>query len=587
MKTIRLFTRGLLVLALSTINYFLSSAHAQDTAFTYQGRLMDGDNPANGSYDLRFAIYDSTNSPGTLIAGPLTNAPTAATNGQFTVILDFGTNVFTGADRWLEISVRSNGSASAYSTLTPRQPISPVPYAIYSENSASLNGQGSTNFAPVSGSTSYVAKTGDTMTGSLNLPANGLTVGGNQLVLSNGNVGIGTTSPVVNLHVASPTAAEMLLTSSLSGGGGWTLGTGWGGSGSLRNFYLYDYVGGATRMIVNQAGNIGIGTTTPLAKLDVQGDVVIGSGHQLMLLTPDNSVAARIQNPATATREIAFITGAPLAEAMRITQSGNVGIGTTSPGLKLQVVGVADTIAYIVAQLTGGASGYGAQLQFSDGVNNNFSIGMASGVTGDFTFNAGRFNGNTGTEVMRVKQNGNVGIGMTNPSTKLDVSGAVAINGTTIINASGQWVGSPTGLVGPQGPAGPIGPAGPQGATGVTGPAGPQGPTGATGATGATGPQGPTGPGSTLSSLGIKSGTVSGTTSSQFLLTDVTFGSPYANANYSISISPRRASSGGVLLQPSVNYTNKAATGFRIVIFVSSTSPTPTSADWITIPYNN
>src|SRR6266550_695224 len=77
------------------------SASAQGTAFTYQGRLNDGANPASGIYDLRFAIYDSTNQPGTLIAGPVTNSATGVSNGLFTVTLDFG-NQFPGANRFLE-----------------------------------------------------------------------------------------------------------------------------------------------------------------------------------------------------------------------------------------------------------------------------------------------------------------------------------------------------------------------------------------------------------------------------------------------------------------------------------------------------
>jgi len=91
--------------------------------------------------------------------------------------------------------------------------------------------------------------------------------------------------------------------------------------------------------------------------------------------------------------------------------------------------------------------------------------------------------------------NGNIGIGTTNPAAKLDVSGGLAINGTTLINAVGNWVGSPTGLqgpVGPQGPAGPIGATGPQGPVGPTGATGPQGPVGPTGAAGPQGPVGPT-----------------------------------------------------------------------------------------------
>ena len=67
-----------------------------------------------------------------------------------------------------------------------------------------------------------------------------------------------------------------------------------------------------------------------------------------------------------------------------------------------------------------------------------------------------------------VFDNGNVGIGTGNPAAKLDVTGAVAINGMTVINTLGQWVGNPTGLVGPQGPVGATGLPGPAGTNGNT-----------------------------------------------------------------------------------------------------------------------
>lgn len=63
-----------------------------------------------------------------------------------------------------------------------------------------------------------------------------------------------------------------------------------------------------------------------------------------------------------------------------------------------------------------------------------------------------------------------------------------------VIDENGQWVGDPTGLIGPTGPAGPVGAAGPQGPAGATGGTGATGPQGPEGATGATGPSGPTGP---------------------------------------------------------------------------------------------
>ncbi len=113
-----------------------SRIFAQGTAFTYQGRLNDGVNPANGSYDLRFTIYDSTNNPGVTIAGPVTNSATAVSNGLFTVTLDFG-DQFPGAARWLEIGVRTNGAA-AFANLSPRQPLTATPYSVYAGNAGAV-----------------------------------------------------------------------------------------------------------------------------------------------------------------------------------------------------------------------------------------------------------------------------------------------------------------------------------------------------------------------------------------------------------------------------------------------------------------
>src|ERR1035438_2472698 len=106
----------------------IHQAFAQGTAFTYQGRLNDGGSPATGIYDLRFTVCDALAS-GNVVAGPLTNSATGITNGLFAVTLDFGGGVFTGSNRWVEIAARTNG-ASTFTTLAPRQPIQPAPYAI-------------------------------------------------------------------------------------------------------------------------------------------------------------------------------------------------------------------------------------------------------------------------------------------------------------------------------------------------------------------------------------------------------------------------------------------------------------------------
>jgi hypothetical protein len=131
---------------------------AQGTAFTYQGRLNDGGNPANGNYDFQFSIYDSTNNPGTLIVGPLTNSAIAVANGLFTAQLDFGSDIFTGPDRWLQIAVRTNGVGGSFTNLFPRQHLTPAPYAIFANTASNL--LGTLNAAQLSGALSSAQLSG-------------------------------------------------------------------------------------------------------------------------------------------------------------------------------------------------------------------------------------------------------------------------------------------------------------------------------------------------------------------------------------------------------------------------------------------
>src|SRR5436190_10080183 len=122
-STLRLFVFALLIFSLC------SGARAQGTAFTYQGVLNDRGSGASGIFDFQFTLFDSTNLPGNVVAGPVTNSATGVSNGLFIATLDFGTNVFTGGPRWLQLGVRTNGGA-AFMVLVPRQQINTAPYAI-------------------------------------------------------------------------------------------------------------------------------------------------------------------------------------------------------------------------------------------------------------------------------------------------------------------------------------------------------------------------------------------------------------------------------------------------------------------------
>src|SRR5262249_3665472 len=119
--------------------------NAQSSAFTYQGRLDDGINAANGTYDFQFTLFDAA-SAGNQVGGILTNVATGVSNGLFTVTLDFGASAFPGTDRWLEIGVVTNGG-EAFNTLTPRQLITSTPYATRALAAASADTANSANTA--------------------------------------------------------------------------------------------------------------------------------------------------------------------------------------------------------------------------------------------------------------------------------------------------------------------------------------------------------------------------------------------------------------------------------------------------------
>jgi hypothetical protein len=122
---IKFVVRALILATLGLAQTF--AAFAQSTAFTYQGRLNDGAAPANGLYDLTFALQ-AAESGSAQVGVTRTNLATAVSNGLFTVSLDFG-GAFPGAARWLEIGVRTN-SGGNFVTLAPRQQLTATPYAI-------------------------------------------------------------------------------------------------------------------------------------------------------------------------------------------------------------------------------------------------------------------------------------------------------------------------------------------------------------------------------------------------------------------------------------------------------------------------
>ena len=105
MKTTKILAIMVLAFGLIVWPAEVSEASPIGTAFTYQGRLIDANNAADGLYDFQFKLYDA-NVAGTQKGGILNIGEVDVIDGYFTTELDFS-NVFDGNDRWLQIGVRA------------------------------------------------------------------------------------------------------------------------------------------------------------------------------------------------------------------------------------------------------------------------------------------------------------------------------------------------------------------------------------------------------------------------------------------------------------------------------------------------
>ena len=99
------------------------------TAFTYQGQLKSSGAPYTGACDFQFKLYDDA-SAGAQIGSTQTASSVSVSSGFFTTSIDFGAGAFDGNARWLDISVRCPAGSGSYTTLTPRQAMTPAPYAL-------------------------------------------------------------------------------------------------------------------------------------------------------------------------------------------------------------------------------------------------------------------------------------------------------------------------------------------------------------------------------------------------------------------------------------------------------------------------
>ena len=305
--------------------------------------------------------------------------------------------------------------------------------------------------------TGYVNVSNDSGTGVISI---GQTLGlspNNLNVDDSGNVGIGTGSPQNNLHISanepkillqstagSPTYAPVIATNGsakLYGHQGRVSSTGafasnhflteWDDANGYALSHRFHIGASSEKMRINSSGNVGIGTTVPDAKLSVNGVASFGDGTALLpSIANFGDLNTGMWFPAADT--IAFSEGG--VERIRIDSSGNLLVGTTSA--TIVYTGATSYASSIISragydQLTLLSPNVNPTLSWAQpnssainyryasirGVMTTTTAGSEAGALTFFTSNAGA----TSLERMRIDPSGNVGIGTTNPSTKLEV----------------------------------------------------------------------------------------------------------------------------------------------------------------------
>lgn len=125
-----------IVLLIAAMIIFAGFSNAQSDTLNYQGNLSFNNQPANGTFDFEFRLFNAS-SGGTQISSTVTQTGVQVTNGNFTVSLLFD-DAFDGNTRYLEISVRPAVGGS-YTQLSPRRLIATVPYAMRSTSAFSAD----------------------------------------------------------------------------------------------------------------------------------------------------------------------------------------------------------------------------------------------------------------------------------------------------------------------------------------------------------------------------------------------------------------------------------------------------------------
>src|SRR3989339_352787 len=592
--------RGLLILCMILLLGGLVSAIPQ--TFSVHGKLENNaGSPLEGTYNMSFNIYNAYTGGSSIWNLSNQNVDTDS-NGIYNVVLtsvnlDFGSQYYLGVTvgNDSEMSPRINLSSSPYAfeaqnvsvsgvrfnsnvdfgtnynftfdggtlfvdgskgyvgigTITPNATLHIVKPGVSGDNVTIIHSGGGANDLMLIGNSGYPyavfseANTNDP--GNLQLKYVGVTtislLANGNTYFNNGNVGIGTTTPQQKLHVNGSILANGTINattdvciqggaclSSAGTGSGTISGSGtsnyvplWNGTSSINKSNIYQGASGnigigtvnpISRLEINSAanggpaglninfatrtntedstsainvtgtlakgtvfkveagGNVGIGTSSPQQKLDVVGninstgfinattDVCIQGGACL------SSVSASAGGWTKTGTQVALTTATDnvsigSTDFFVDNSKGYVGIGTTGPNATLEVYAGADTTQILWGEVIRNAgnnavTGYGSGLKLKISGDSVDEIHKWAGVVAvagtvyanrvDMAFYSSN-NAVAPTELMRIRGDGNVGIGTTAPTKKFEVNGTAGAFNVNPDNAGGPLLNTTSGNV--------------------------------------------------------------------------------------------------------------------------------------------
>jgi hypothetical protein len=282
----------------------------------------------------------------------------------------------------------------------------------------------------------------------------------------NGNIGIGTASPNNLLQVGGTTNGIIRIDGA---GDNIDFGIKWASSNAsiysnTGNAYLTFATNDSERLRITSGGNVGIGTTSPVSKLNVSGDNITvsagygiaWSGDQTRIMTPEDNVAGALIRYGSGAA-MRFVNGS--TEHMRINGNGNVGIGTCNPVVLTQLEGnnanaevqlrlvnnnLTNGNKYL-ALIVGGTCSFGISGWANSGILESAAGTNSNLVIGNYEDGPIIFQTNNRNEKVRITGGGFLGIGTTSPCYKLDVRNASGVGAQTIVSVVNRTNDSNTG----------------------------------------------------------------------------------------------------------------------------------------------